>query len=149
VSFDDEAVAGAARNDPVGFVSSLPPEVILDELQRVPEIFISLKVGVDEGEPWDASSRPAPPTCCSFPAWPTRSPGAWQPTLERFADLPRERLAAKGSPPMTRSACLMSIRSVPTGARARWRRADSGHRRFYGSWMLRSPSGVVHPWDSR
>lgn len=48
VSFDDEAVAGAARNDPVGFVSALPPKVILDEVQRVPEIFTSLKVAIDE-----------------------------------------------------------------------------------------------------
>ncbi|MGQ0694720.1 MAG: ATP-binding protein [Nitrospiraceae bacterium] len=47
VSFDEEALAGAARNDPVGFVDSLPPKVILDEVQRVPEIFTSLKAAID------------------------------------------------------------------------------------------------------
>ena len=47
VSFDDEAVAGTARNDPVGFVGALPPKVILDEVQRVPEIFTSLKAAID------------------------------------------------------------------------------------------------------
>ena len=45
VSFDDEAVASAARNDPVGFVDALPPKVTLDEVQRVPEIF---KAAIDQ-----------------------------------------------------------------------------------------------------
>lgn len=48
VSFDDEAIAGAAQNDPAGFVSALPPKVILDEVQRVPEIFAALKLAIDE-----------------------------------------------------------------------------------------------------
>ncbi len=47
VSFDDEAVRGAAASDPVGFVSGLPARTILDEVQRVPEIFTSLKAAID------------------------------------------------------------------------------------------------------
>lgn len=47
VSFDDEAVCAAAREDPIGFVSGLPARTILDEVQRVPEIFTSLKVAID------------------------------------------------------------------------------------------------------
>jgi predicted AAA+ superfamily ATPase len=47
VSFDDEAVRGAAASDPVGFVSGLPAKTILDEVQRVPEIFNSLKAAID------------------------------------------------------------------------------------------------------
>ncbi|MBI4880226.1 MAG: ATP-binding protein [Planctomycetes bacterium] len=47
LSFDDESIAGAARSDPVGFVSALPPKTILDEVQRVPEIFTSLKAAID------------------------------------------------------------------------------------------------------
>jgi len=47
VSFDDEAVARAAGSDPVGFVGALPPKTILDEVQRVPEIFTSLKAVID------------------------------------------------------------------------------------------------------
>ena len=47
VSFDDEAIRGAAKNDPVGFVSGLPAKSILDEVQRVPEIFTSLKAAID------------------------------------------------------------------------------------------------------
>lgn len=47
VSFDDETILAAARNDPVGFVSGLPAKTILDEVQRVPEIFTSLKAAID------------------------------------------------------------------------------------------------------
>lgn len=47
VSFDDEAVRRAAAADPIGFVNGLPPKSILDEVQRVPEIFTSLKAAID------------------------------------------------------------------------------------------------------
>jgi len=47
LSFDDEAVLAAARRDPVGFVDGLPARAILDEVQRVPEIFKSLKAAID------------------------------------------------------------------------------------------------------
>ncbi len=42
-SFDDEAARGSAQQDPVGFVAGLPQRAILDEVQRVPELFTSLK----------------------------------------------------------------------------------------------------------
>lgn len=48
LSFDDEAVLAAARSDPVGFVAALPPKTILDEVQRIPEIFTSLKAAIDK-----------------------------------------------------------------------------------------------------
>lgn len=47
LSFDDEDVRAAARNDPIGFVSGLPGRSILDEVQRVPEVFPSLKAAID------------------------------------------------------------------------------------------------------
>ncbi len=47
VSFDDPAICAAARNDPIGFVSELSAKTILDEVQRVPEIFTSLKAAID------------------------------------------------------------------------------------------------------
>ncbi len=47
LTFDDEAVRGAATADPVGFVNALPPKSILDEVQRVPGIFTSLKATID------------------------------------------------------------------------------------------------------
>ena len=44
-SFDDDVLREAAQADPVGFVSDLPHRVILDEVQRVPELFTSIKLG--------------------------------------------------------------------------------------------------------
>ena len=48
ISFDSIASQSAALRDPVGFVDSLKKPVILDEVQRVPEIFLPIKVDVDE-----------------------------------------------------------------------------------------------------
>jgi len=47
LTFDDEVQRAAAEADPVGFVADLPHKVILDEIQRVPRLFSSLKVAVD------------------------------------------------------------------------------------------------------
>ncbi len=47
VSFDDEAIRAAAKSDPVGFANRLPAKTILDEVQRVPELFTSLKAVID------------------------------------------------------------------------------------------------------
>lgn len=46
-TFDDDTLMNAALSDPAGFVKGLPERVILDEIQRVPEIFTSLKLAVD------------------------------------------------------------------------------------------------------
>src|SRR5688572_28330503 len=48
LSFDDADVLAAALRDPVGFVSGLPPKTILDEVQRAPDIFPSLKAAIDK-----------------------------------------------------------------------------------------------------
>ncbi|MBU1509895.1 ATP-binding protein, partial [Myxococcota bacterium] len=47
LSFDDDVQRRAAQFDPVGFVAELPDRVILDEIQRVPELFTSIKAAVD------------------------------------------------------------------------------------------------------
>ncbi|MBI2958102.1 MAG: ATP-binding protein, partial [Chloroflexi bacterium] len=46
-SFDDDVAASAARADPVGFVTDLPERTVLDEVQRVPQLFTALKSAVD------------------------------------------------------------------------------------------------------
>lgn len=46
-SFDDDVMAEAARADPVGFVADLPEHTVLDEVQRVPQLFTTLKSTVD------------------------------------------------------------------------------------------------------
>ncbi len=47
LSFDDDVQRSAAQVDPVGYVADLPEHVILDEVQRVPELFTSMKAAVD------------------------------------------------------------------------------------------------------
>jgi hypothetical protein len=46
-SFDDEVLRASALADPAGFVADLPGRTVLDEVQRVPELFTSLKATVD------------------------------------------------------------------------------------------------------
>lgn len=47
LSFDDDVQRAAAQSDPLGYVADLQEQVILDEVQRVPELFTSLKAAVD------------------------------------------------------------------------------------------------------
>ena len=46
-TFDDDVQRAAAQADPVGYVADLPDRTVLDEVQRVPELFTSLKATVD------------------------------------------------------------------------------------------------------
>lgn len=47
VSLDDGTILGAARSDPTGFIQSLPTPVILDEVQRAPDVLLAVKQVVD------------------------------------------------------------------------------------------------------
>lgn len=48
VTLDDAVVLAAAREDPQGFVFGLPDPVIIDEVQRAPELFLPIKLSVDQ-----------------------------------------------------------------------------------------------------
>jgi len=48
VTFDHLPTLIAAKNDPVGFIARLEKPVILDEIQRVPELFLPIKCDVDQ-----------------------------------------------------------------------------------------------------
>lgn len=47
IGFDDDVLRAAAQADPMGFVADMPDKVVLDEVQRVPGLFTSLKAAVD------------------------------------------------------------------------------------------------------
>jgi predicted AAA+ superfamily ATPase len=47
VTFDDSATLAFAQSDPTGFVAALPDPVILDEVQRAPELLRTIKQAVD------------------------------------------------------------------------------------------------------
>jgi len=46
-TFDDDVQRAAAQTDPIGYVADLPERAVLDEVQRVPELFTSIKAAVD------------------------------------------------------------------------------------------------------
>lgn len=48
ITFDDLRFLSAAQNDPIGFIQGLRYPVILDEIQRVPELFLAIKHDVDQ-----------------------------------------------------------------------------------------------------
>lgn len=48
ITFDDLSVLSTAKKDPVGFIDAIKKPVILDEVQRIPEIFLTIKKDVDE-----------------------------------------------------------------------------------------------------
>ena len=47
LTFDDASTAAAAGSDPSGFVQSLKGAVVLDEVQKVPQLFAAIKLAVD------------------------------------------------------------------------------------------------------
>jgi len=47
LTLDDPTLLQVARQDPLGFVDSLPDRVILDEVQRAPELLVSMKSIID------------------------------------------------------------------------------------------------------
>ena len=47
ITFDDAVAAEAAQSDPMGFIDRLPPRVVLDEVQRVPQLYPAIKLAVD------------------------------------------------------------------------------------------------------
>lgn len=47
LTLDDATVLASAKSDPAGFVSALEGSVVVDEVQRAPELFIAIKAAVD------------------------------------------------------------------------------------------------------
>lgn len=47
LTLDDAAVLAAARSDPSGFISGFKGPLVIDEVQRVPELFLPIKAAVD------------------------------------------------------------------------------------------------------
>jgi predicted AAA+ superfamily ATPase len=46
-TLDDRATRGAATDDPTGFVAGLPKRVVIDEIQRVPDLVLAIKEEAD------------------------------------------------------------------------------------------------------
>lgn len=48
VTFDDIQTLTLAKNNPIGFINNLKMPVIIDEIQRAPEVFLPIKKHVDD-----------------------------------------------------------------------------------------------------
>jgi predicted AAA+ superfamily ATPase len=48
LTLDDRATRQAARDDPTGFIADLTTPVVVDEVQRVPDLLLAIKQRVDE-----------------------------------------------------------------------------------------------------
>ncbi len=48
ITFDDLGYLAAAKEDPMGFIDGIEKPVILDEVQRIPHIFLPIKKDIDE-----------------------------------------------------------------------------------------------------
>ncbi|MDF1880821.1 ATP-binding protein [Sulfurimonas sp. MAG313] len=46
--FDNLTEREAALNDPIGYISSLPKPICLDEIQKVPQVLEGIKISIDE-----------------------------------------------------------------------------------------------------
>ena len=47
LTFDDLTTLSAAKRDPQGFINGLSGQVVIDEIQRVPEVLLPIKAAVD------------------------------------------------------------------------------------------------------
>lgn len=47
LTLDDRVVLAAVKSDPAGFVAGLSGPVVMDEIQRAPELFVDIKAAVD------------------------------------------------------------------------------------------------------
>lgn len=47
LTLDDRVVLAAAKGDPTGFIAGLSGPVVMDEIQRAPELFLDIKAAVD------------------------------------------------------------------------------------------------------
>ncbi|MBS0542543.1 MAG: ATP-binding protein [Proteobacteria bacterium] len=47
LTLDDHTTLAAARADPAGFIAALAGPVVIDEIQRAPELFLAIKAAVD------------------------------------------------------------------------------------------------------
>lgn len=50
ISLDDSSLLSVAKQDAVGFIDSLPEHVIIDEVQRAPELLLAIKTVVDRSQ---------------------------------------------------------------------------------------------------
>lgn len=75
LTLDDQATRDAAAADPTGFVAGLVSPVVIDEVQRVPDLLLAIKVRVDRELGPGQFLLTGSANILTAPRIPTRSPG--------------------------------------------------------------------------
>jgi len=141
-SFDDLARLSAARSGPQSFVDALPERVVLDEIQRVPELFLPIKLSVDQNRKPGRFLITGSADVLSLPKiadslagrievhtiWPL-SQGEIRGRLENFIDA---AFSDKSLPTVKPTTITEVIRYATTGGYPDVIRRDDPHRR--ASW---------------
>jgi len=77
LTLDDVSVLAAIRHDPGGFLAGVDGPVIIDEVQRAPELFVSIKAEVDRNRQPGRYLLTGSVSCCCR-SCPSRWPGEWR-----------------------------------------------------------------------
>lgn len=65
LTLDDDVQRAAAQNDPQAFVNQLPDGMlVIDEIQRAPELLLPIKASIDRHRTQAGSFSPGRPTSC-------------------------------------------------------------------------------------
>jgi uncharacterized protein len=146
ITLDDAAVLSAIKTDPAGFLAGHDGPVVLDEIQRAPELFVAIKAAVDRDRSpgrflltGSANVLVLPKLSDSLAGrmevltlWPF-SEGELAGTQASFID------AAFAAPPPTRSAATDDVlsRILRGGFPSAVERTDPERRRaWFGSYIL-------------
>ena len=77
ITLDDHNTYSNVLRDPQGFIDNLPEKVTIDEIQRIPQLFIAIKRSVDMNRKPGAFCSLVLPTSYKCLEWETHSQGVW------------------------------------------------------------------------
>ncbi|MBK5273822.1 MAG: ATP-binding protein [Desulfuromonadales bacterium] len=149
VTLDDATALAAARHDPAGFISGLGESIVIDEIQRAPELFVAIKADVDRNRKpgrflltGSANVLLLPRLSESlagrmelFTLWPL-SQGEFAGTRERFIDNIFSEVLPSGESISTDTKTTVIERAIRGGyPEAAARGSESRRRAWFGSYI--------------
>lgn len=149
LTLDDKTVREAANNDPTGFVAVLDGPVVIDEVQRAPDLLLAIKQRVDQDQRpgrfllTGSANILTAPTIFEALTGRTEIINLWplsQAEIERSTTNIVDSLFA-GTPPMVEGATIGRAAFVGRAARGGYPEArlrDGGRRRRWFESYLRS-----------
>jgi predicted AAA+ superfamily ATPase len=78
LTLDDAGILSAARGDPRGFIDGFEGPVVLDEVQRAPELFPAIKISVDRNRKPGRFLLTGSANVMLLPRSPNRSRAEWR-----------------------------------------------------------------------